>query len=68
MEAVFITASEYFAKRFAGSPYEETFQNYFSTYSTTTNLFTFVFILWIQNRVNETLYVYVCVLFSYSKK
>lgn len=47
---VFITASEYFARRFAGTPYEETFQNYFSTYSTITNLVTFAFILWIQNR------------------
>lgn len=47
---VFITASEYFARRFAGTPYEETFQNYFSTYSTITNLLTFAFILWIQNK------------------
>ncbi|KAI8385692.1 nucleoside transporter-domain-containing protein [Blakeslea trispora] len=47
---VFITASEYFAKRFAGTPYEETFQSYFSTYFTITNLVTFMLILWTQNK------------------
>ncbi|KAG2236949.1 nucleoside transporter-domain-containing protein [Thamnidium elegans] len=47
---VFITASEYFAKRFASTPYEETFQNYFSTYFTITNLFTFALILFLQNK------------------
>lgn len=48
---MFITASEYFAHRFAKTPYEETFQNYFSTYFTITNLFTFALILYMQNKV-----------------
>ncbi|CAO0796376.1 unnamed protein product [Mucor circinelloides] len=47
---VFITASEYFARRFAATPYEEKFQNYFSTYFTITNLLTFVLILYMQNK------------------
>ncbi|GAN00695.1 equilibrative nucleoside transporter 1 isoform X1 [Mucor ambiguus] len=47
---VFITASEYFARRFAETPYEEKFQNYFSTYFTITNLLTFVLILYMQNK------------------
>ncbi|KAI7906488.1 nucleoside transporter-domain-containing protein [Cokeromyces recurvatus] len=47
---VFITASEYFAKRFSGTPYEETFQNYFSTNFTNTNLLTFVFVIYMQNK------------------
>ncbi|KAI8875598.1 hypothetical protein K501DRAFT_233441 [Backusella circina FSU 941] len=47
---VFITASEFFANRYAGTIYEETFQNYFSTYSTAANLLIFVLILWLQNR------------------
>ncbi|KAG2190008.1 hypothetical protein INT46_005690 [Mucor plumbeus] len=47
---VFITASEYFARRFAETPYEERFQNYFSTYFTITNLMTFVLILYMQNK------------------
>ncbi|KAL9554267.1 hypothetical protein MBANPS3_002907 [Mucor bainieri] len=50
---VFITASEYFARRFAETPYEEKFQNYFSTYFTITNLLTFVLILYMQNKVSE---------------
>lgn len=50
---VFITASEYFARRFAETPYEEKFQNYFSTYFTITNLLTFVLILYMQNKVGE---------------
>ncbi|KAG1014880.1 hypothetical protein G6F27_000563 [Rhizopus arrhizus] len=47
---VFITASEFFAKRFAGTIYEERFQNYFSTYSTLTNLLTFILVLWLQSK------------------
>lgn len=50
---VFITASEYFARRFAETPYEEKFQNYFSTYFTITNLLTFVLILYMQNKVSK---------------
>ncbi|CEG83551.1 hypothetical protein RMATCC62417_17453 [Rhizopus microsporus] len=47
---VFITASEFFVKRFAETPYQETFQNYFSTYSTLTNFLTFIIVLWLQNK------------------
>ncbi|KAG2224609.1 hypothetical protein INT45_003749 [Circinella minor] len=47
---VFITASEYFAKRFAGSSYDETFQNYFSTYFTAANLIVFTYLLWQQSK------------------
>ncbi|KAI8993159.1 nucleoside transporter-domain-containing protein [Pilobolus umbonatus] len=49
---VFITASEYFAKRFAGTDYGETFQNYFSTYSNTANLVTFIITFWLQNKTS----------------
>ncbi|KAI9497669.1 nucleoside transporter-domain-containing protein [Zychaea mexicana] len=42
---VFITASEFFAKRFAGSSYDETFQNYFSISFTATNLLCFAYLL-----------------------
>ncbi|KAI9480974.1 MAG: nucleoside transporter-domain-containing protein [Benjaminiella poitrasii] len=52
---VFITASEYFAKRFSGTPYEETFQNYFSTYFTITNLLTFVLVIYMQNKSSYSL-------------
>ncbi|KAI9306145.1 nucleoside transporter-domain-containing protein [Cunninghamella echinulata] len=47
---VFITASEYFANRFSGSIYEETFQSYFSTYFTITNMLCFLYILWRQSK------------------
>ncbi|KAL1936478.1 hypothetical protein VTP01DRAFT_612 [Rhizomucor pusillus] len=47
---VFITASEFFARRFAGTQYAETFQNYFSTYFTATNLFIFAILLWRQSN------------------
>ncbi|KAI9278069.1 nucleoside transporter-domain-containing protein [Sporodiniella umbellata] len=47
---VFITASEFFAKRFAETEYKESFQNYFSTYSTISNFLTFVIVLWAQNK------------------
>lgn len=49
---VFITASEYFAKRFADTPYAETFQNYFSTSFTATNLALFGLLLWRQSNVS----------------
>ncbi|KAI9315508.1 nucleoside transporter-domain-containing protein [Dichotomocladium elegans] len=49
---VFITASEYFAKRFSGTEYAENFQNYFSTYFTITNLACFGPLLWRQNKVS----------------
>ena len=48
---VFITASEYFARRFTGSTYDETFQNYFSTYFTAANLLVFTYLLWQQSKV-----------------
>ncbi|KAL0077443.1 nucleoside transporter-domain-containing protein [Phycomyces blakesleeanus] len=47
---VFITASEYFAKRFEGSGYEGTFQNYFSTSFTIANLVCFAMLLWKQSK------------------
>ncbi|CDS03912.1 hypothetical protein LRAMOSA06867 [Lichtheimia ramosa] len=47
---VFITASEYFVKRFADTPYAETFQNYFSTSFTATNLALFGLLLWRQSN------------------
>ncbi|CAO3646216.1 unnamed protein product [Cunninghamella echinulata] len=47
---VFITASEYFANCFSGSIYEETFQSYFSTYFTITNMLCFLYILWRQSK------------------
>lgn len=50
---VFITASEYFARRFADTPYGETFQNYFSTYFTATNLVIFALMLWRQSKVRR---------------
>jgi equilibrative nucleoside transporter 1/2/3 len=50
---VFITASEYFAIRFAETPYNETFQNYFSTYFTIANLTTYALVLSIQNKVKK---------------
>lgn len=49
---VFITASEYFLKRFADTPYAETFQNYFSTSFTATNLALFGLLLWRQSNVS----------------
>ncbi|KAI8371566.1 nucleoside transporter-domain-containing protein [Radiomyces spectabilis] len=47
---VFITASEYFAKRFQASEYDETFQNYFSITFTVSNLLVFATILWRQSE------------------
>ncbi|KAI9272776.1 nucleoside transporter-domain-containing protein [Phascolomyces articulosus] len=47
---VFITASEYFARRFAGTSYDENFQNYFSICFTATNLLVFTYLLWQQSK------------------
>ncbi|CAM0143148.1 unnamed protein product [Umbelopsis sp. WA50703] len=58
---VFITASTFFAKRFAQTPYEETFQNYFSTYFTASSLLTFTYALWSQKKANANARV-VCAL------
>ncbi|KAI8059198.1 hypothetical protein BC940DRAFT_181052 [Gongronella butleri] len=52
---VFITASEFFMHRFAGSEYQETFQSYFSTYFTTTNLIMFVYLIWRQSVRHDLL-------------
>jgi hypothetical protein len=46
---VFITASGYFTERFAGTVYEKTFQNYFSTYFTCSNLMAYILIMCLQN-------------------
>ncbi|CAO3628407.1 unnamed protein product [Cunninghamella blakesleeana] len=51
---VFITASEYFATRFSGSIYEETFQSYFSTYFTITNMLCYLYILWRQSKLTSS--------------
>ncbi|KAG2183405.1 hypothetical protein INT43_006411 [Umbelopsis isabellina] len=59
---VFITASTFFANRFAQTPYAETFQNYFSTYFTASSLLTFAYALWSQKKANANTRV-VCALF-----
>ncbi|CAO3668133.1 unnamed protein product [Rhizopus stolonifer] len=61
---VFITASEFFAKRFAETIYKETFQNYFSTYSTFTNFLTFIIVLWLQNKSQFTVNSFVPILIN----
>ncbi|KAI7870168.1 nucleoside transporter-domain-containing protein [Spinellus fusiger] len=47
---IFITASEFFFRRFRGSGYEGTFQNYFSTSFTISDLVIFTYLLWKQSR------------------
>ncbi|KAK4509818.1 uncharacterized protein ATC70_007122 [Mucor velutinosus] len=47
---VFITASDYFSTRFAGSPYQDSFQNYFSAYFNCSNLVSLAVLLWIRQK------------------
>ncbi|KAL9538513.1 hypothetical protein MBANPS3_010871 [Mucor bainieri] len=49
---VFITASDYFSTRFAGSPYQDSFQNYFSAYFNCSNLVSLAALLWIRQKKN----------------
>ncbi|ORX53550.1 hypothetical protein DM01DRAFT_1336097 [Hesseltinella vesiculosa] len=51
---VFITASDYFSHRFENTLYQDTFQSYFSSYFTTTNLVCFVFLIWRQSTKAPT--------------
>ncbi|CAO3611576.1 unnamed protein product [Mucor fragilis] len=50
---VFITASDYFSTRFAGSPYQDSFQNYFSAYFNCSNLVSLGVLLWIRQKKNS---------------
>ncbi|KAG2182695.1 hypothetical protein INT44_005675 [Umbelopsis vinacea] len=61
---VFITASTFFASRFAQTPYGETFQNYFSTYFTVSNLAFFAYALWKQKQANANKRVILAVLIN----
>ncbi|KAF1806901.1 nucleoside transporter-domain-containing protein [Mucor lusitanicus] len=47
---VFITASDYFSTRFAGSPYQDSFQNYFSAYFNCSNLVSLAVLLWVRQK------------------
>ncbi|KAI8577593.1 hypothetical protein K450DRAFT_282521 [Umbelopsis ramanniana AG] len=61
---VFITASTFFASRFAQTPYGETFQNYFSTYFTVSNLAFFAYALWKQKKASANARVVLAVLIN----
>ncbi|KAL9540557.1 hypothetical protein PS6_010712 [Mucor atramentarius] len=49
---VFITASDYFSTRFAGSDYQDNFQSYFSAYFNCSNLISLAVLLWIRQNKN----------------
>ncbi|OAD02518.1 hypothetical protein MUCCIDRAFT_111907 [Mucor lusitanicus CBS 277.49] len=49
---VFITASDYFSTRFAGSPYQDSFQNYFSAYFNCSNLVSLAVLLWTTLKID----------------
>ncbi|KAI8642854.1 nucleoside transporter-domain-containing protein, partial [Parasitella parasitica] len=49
---VFITASDYFSTRFAGSDYQGNFQTYFSAYFNCSNLISLAVLLWIRLKMN----------------
>ncbi|KAG2201515.1 hypothetical protein INT46_002890 [Mucor plumbeus] len=52
---VFITASGYFSTRFAGSIYQDNFQNYFSAYFNCSNLISLAVLLFIRQKKNNAL-------------